>query len=298
MDWTFNTKKNQFIEDLKDTRNSRKRGVQLSARSRLLDFNATVNLIICLFKGLKARVGVEGFFCLVRSSTKYNVSPHLWFSSAQLGKYLRLNIKGFDLEKIGLLAEAFVVAGCDWMTFLHTSKDQANFLKTDIRDMVHTALVNITGNPKIIMNYKSFEHEIVIKYGIDIEGWTPGKDRFINPSDLSDSLPLLRTLHEALESGTCKFIRLSAEQVSARRKAYDARVNAGEVVTRKTRKDKGGSHKKPPKRKGRKKGKHRSDQPSDDDSNSSEDSDEDDEGVPRPRKRRRVVQAGGAGEGQ
>ena len=87
------------------------------------------------------------------------------------------------------------------------------------------------------MNYLNFERDIVVKYGIDIVGWT--YETFINPSEMSTSLPPLRKLSDAIKDGTCRFVRLSQSEHRAREKEYFRKVDAGEVATRKERQDKG-----------------------------------------------------------
>lgn len=47
--------------------------------------------------------------------------------------------------------------------------------------------VEITGNPRAVMNYVNYEEAIVQRYEVVLEGWT--LDKFVNPSELSTSLP-------------------------------------------------------------------------------------------------------------
>ncbi|KAH9947991.1 hypothetical protein B0H21DRAFT_821343 [Amylocystis lapponica] len=172
---------------------------------------------------LKKRTGVEGFYCIV-AILRVSRDPRWYFTTSSINEYLRRSIKGWDIEHIGSLAEAFAVAGCDFMTFLHSSKDKADWIK----------VISVTGSLQCCT-----------------------------------SLPPLRTLLEALKSGECRFVRLSAAERAAKEKDYDRRVEAGEVTLRKKRKDAGGKHAKST--------------PADDDSSSSED------GAPRPSKRRAVA---------
>ena len=89
------------------------------------------------------------------------------------------------------------------------------------------------------MQYANYEEAIVLKYGIEMVGWTHNK--FCNPSELSNSLEPLRTLLEALSNQTCKFVRLSPAERRAREAKYRADVASGalQVKKRKTRKDVG-----------------------------------------------------------
>lgn len=88
-------------------------------------------------------------------------------------------------------------------------------------------LVEITGNPKALMHYTRYKEEIVQQYGIELQGWSYKK--LMNPSTLSSSLPPLKTLHDALITGTCKFVKLTAAKRKAHEAAYMAKIALGEV---------------------------------------------------------------------
>ncbi len=104
-------------------------------------------------------------------------------------------------------------------------------------------VVSISGNPKATMQYTNYEVDIVIKYGIELVGWT--HDKFCNPSELSNSLEPLRTLLDALNNQTCKFVKLSPQDRRAREAKYQADVASGSIPgkQRKTRKDSGTTRK-------------------------------------------------------
>ena len=89
------------------------------------------------------------------------------------------------------------------------------------------------------MQYVNYEEAIVQRYGIVLEGWTFA--RFVNPSELSTALPPLQKLLDALNDGSCKFVKLTREQRKAREKEYREKVVTGEIQVRerKTRKDAG-----------------------------------------------------------
>jgi hypothetical protein len=64
--------------------------------------------------GLKARVGVEGFFCLVRNNPSYHVKPQWFFTSEALADYMKIAVaKRWDAHEVGMKVEAFAIAGCD-----------------------------------------------------------------------------------------------------------------------------------------------------------------------------------------
>jgi hypothetical protein len=89
------------------------------------------------------------------------------------------------------------------------------------------------------MQYVNYEEAIVQCYGVVLEGWT--FDRFVNLSELSTALPPLQRLHDALDDGSCKFVKLTREQCKEHEKDYCMKLGSGEIQVRqrKTRKDAG-----------------------------------------------------------
>ncbi|KAJ7041291.1 hypothetical protein C8F04DRAFT_898607, partial [Mycena alexandri] len=94
------------------------------------------------------------------------------------------------------------------------------------------------------MEYLHYEESIVLRYGVQLIGWTPGRVKddksptgwidgpIRNISDLSSSLPVLTTLRDALKSGDCKWVKLTQEERKERQRQWDEKVAAGKVVPR------------------------------------------------------------------
>ena len=100
--------------------------------------------------------------------------------------------------------------------------------------------VEITGNEHAVMNYKSFEKDIVLRYGIKLEGWT--HKSFAQPKELPSAIEPLRKLLDAMEKGSCHFVKLTANEWAQRQKEYDEKLSKGAVRPRKKRSDAGGTH--------------------------------------------------------
>ncbi|KAJ6455347.1 hypothetical protein C8R45DRAFT_1187918, partial [Mycena sanguinolenta] len=209
-------------------------------KAHVQDVANTVRNIEALFRGLSHRVGVEGLFCIVRNNTEFYMGPQWYFTSDAIRQYMPLAVRRkWDTGEVGTRLEVFAVAGCDAMSLLQNNKQKVTFLKNEIRDRLLELLATITGNSNIRMDYIYFEESIVLKYGIDIVGWTCS--RFVNPSDLSSSLSVLTTLRDAIRDGVCKFVKLTPAERKARREKWDADVAAGTVIprSRATRSDAG-----------------------------------------------------------
>lgn len=111
--------------------------------------------------------------------------------------------------------------------------------------MLAVLSVDITGNPKAVMHYTNYHKDIVQRYKVKLVGWTHSK--FVNPSELSTSLPPLQVLLDAIKSGECKFIKLTADEVRDEDDLYREKIRNGEIILkeRATRKDKGKKRKTP-----------------------------------------------------
>lgn len=259
----------EILREHKESSSSSINAPRVSPRARIQDFSNTVANIKKLIDGLKLRVGIEGFFCIVRNTTAYHTQPQWFFTSNQLEKYMPLAAKNWSLHNVGTKLEAFAIAGCDPISelFIHsvfiimhsihfhraidmcnTSKKKADYYKMAIREKIQTMLIDITGNPTATMQYSRYEQDIVQRYGIVLEGWT--YETLVNPSELSTSLPPLCALYNALTDGTCKFVKLTLAQKKEREEAHQAKIASGEsiVPARKKCKDAGVPRKGPHKR--------------------------------------------------
>ena len=90
------------------------------------------------------------------------------------------------------------------------------------------------------MHYADYEEKVVQRYGVELIGWT--YEKLINPSELSTSLPGLRKLLDAINTGSCKFIKLTQDQLKQRREEHQKAIEDGSLPapkTRKPRKDRG-----------------------------------------------------------
>ena len=89
------------------------------------------------------------------------------------------------------------------------------------------------------MQYVNYEEQIVIRYVIKLDGWT--YENFRNPSEFSSSLPPLQELSDAIDNGTCKFVKLTPAEKKQFEHEFNTKVQAGQVILRKRkiRKDAG-----------------------------------------------------------
>ncbi|KAJ6485504.1 hypothetical protein DFH09DRAFT_1339785 [Mycena vulgaris] len=200
-------------------------------RARIRDLSNTVRNIQMMLHGVSYRVGAEAMLCIVRNTPDFYMAPQWYFTSPELERYMPLAVRRhWDTGEVGTRLEAFALAGLDTMNLLRMGKQKIDFLRGEIRDYVLRGLVKITEKSDIRMDYKFYEESIVVKYGVDLQGWTA--ERFVSPSELSSSLAVLTTLRDALKDGKCEWVKLGKAAHKARITKWKADVASGEVVAR------------------------------------------------------------------
>ncbi|KAJ7166463.1 hypothetical protein C8R43DRAFT_1122032 [Mycena crocata] len=209
-------------------------------RAKLQDIGNVIRNMKMLMTGAALRVGVEGFFCIVRNTPDYQMAPAWFFTSRELESYMPIaTAKRWNITAVGTKIEVFAVAGCDVLNLLRTSRQKADYLKSCIRELISQKIVAITGDENAAMAYVWYEEDVVQRHKIKLVGWT--YPELINPSELSTSLPPLNDLHDALKADTCKFVKLDAAEVASRKTAWLEDVAAGRIERkhREERSDKG-----------------------------------------------------------
>ncbi|KAF8195269.1 hypothetical protein K438DRAFT_1587471 [Mycena galopus ATCC 62051] len=83
-------------------------------RGRVQDIANVVRNMKMLMFGLGQRVGIEGFFCIVRNSVEFKMEPEWYFTSKELENYMEIATrKKWVTGEVGMKLEAFAIAGCD-----------------------------------------------------------------------------------------------------------------------------------------------------------------------------------------
>jgi hypothetical protein len=96
---------------------------------------------------LSMRVGIEGFFCIVRNTPDYHMEPQWHFSSEAVKDYMKIAVpihKGWDINHVGAKLEAFSIAGCDPVSKL---LDCLSLFKSDPKHTGQTFIVHLSRKP-------------------------------------------------------------------------------------------------------------------------------------------------------
>ena len=75
-----------------------------------------------------------------------------------------------------------------------------------------------------------YEELIMLKYGIELQGWT--FKMFKCPSDLSTSIQPLQELLNAINNGKCRFVKLTAVEVKRRREECQKQISDGTIAVK------------------------------------------------------------------
>ncbi|EKM60054.1 uncharacterized protein PHACADRAFT_26077 [Phanerochaete carnosa HHB-10118-sp] len=258
--------KTKCIYDYELMHKFKKRIGRTTSQGKIQDFSHTTAILEEIILDLDNRIGVKGFFCLVRSITESAIKLRWWFSSADLKRFLSIGWhKWCDSKQIGMMVEAFTIAGSfvlgasqyhtgtnaatranSLIGVLRTNKLNAEFTKAQIWDKMKDLL----GQSQLTITYilvtdsrassryyqKHFSrHGIIQRYGVVLVSW-PKDLSFVNPSDLTNNLTTLELLLQALNNGTCHFICPTDAKLSQRKAAWLAGIANGTVEAPKQRK--------------------------------------------------------------
>ncbi|KAJ7244252.1 hypothetical protein C8J57DRAFT_1083146 [Mycena rebaudengoi] len=109
--------KQDCVDRFKDLRSREVKLRRDTPRGRIQDLANTVRNMQMLIVGLGHRVGIEGFFCVVRNNTDYHTKPKWFFTSPELEAYMSIVVRRkWDTEEVGTRLEAFAIAGSNVMS--------------------------------------------------------------------------------------------------------------------------------------------------------------------------------------
>ncbi|OJT14633.1 hypothetical protein TRAPUB_8812 [Trametes pubescens] len=177
-------------------------------------------------------MGVDGFFCLIRSNLEFCMMPRWFFSNNSLDSFLRKS-RRFNPDVIGVLAELFCLAGSNYLSFIRNPKEKANHLKGEIRDLVAKGL----GNETAEMSWAHYVRDIQLKYSVELDSWTHSE--WDSVSHLTNSVKQLKTLCDRLQEHKTRWVQISPAQYDTIKSEYEKKLHNGEITSRKKRSNAG-----------------------------------------------------------
>ncbi|KLO07569.1 hypothetical protein SCHPADRAFT_945183 [Schizopora paradoxa] len=267
------TEREELLQRYKEHKDSEEQGRRVTPRSMSMVVYNGCKQIEEKLTTMRKRAGIEAVLIVVRNNMLYDLNPVVYFTSAGLEAYMPIAVgRVWDAVSVAARCQAFAIARCSIDNLGMSHKKMVEVLKAQIREQITRKLIDATGNERAVMNYTNTHREIVMKYGIRLEGWSHKK--WANPSELGSQLGPLQTLLKDLRKDKCRFVKCTPQELQDLQEKYEKDIADGkiEVKERKTRCDAGQKRK-------------QMDEDEDEDSDGADDGSDDDE-QPPPKKAR------------
>ncbi|KAH8109881.1 hypothetical protein DFH11DRAFT_1730786 [Phellopilus nigrolimitatus] len=204
------------------------KGSRMQNKAIAHDVRCTVNAMEQELIDLSARCESSSLLIVARRSAHSTYSPY-YTADDSARNFIELGL-GISLHEFCTKFEAYALMGLDGIA--KNDNQRRTLLKRHLRMLVKMGLRNITGKPALEMKWKNYEIDIVSEHHVALTGWPSAS---MNLDSLSTVT--LNKIIDAFDSGECKWILLSAEDLAARRE----QSSGGELSKppRKTRVDAG-----------------------------------------------------------
>ncbi|ESK93252.1 hypothetical protein Moror_14579 [Moniliophthora roreri MCA 2997] len=191
---------------------------QIIHRAHAQDFANTASNMKKMLTTAKKRIGLEGFFVLVRNHTQGFTAPKWYFSNPAIEPYMKVILRSWDMDQVGFKLEAFAIAGCRAENLSTRSDEKAKALKYRIREKTRQLLSDaLGGQPVNLILWDRFDEQFTLVHGIVPKNW-PGP--FQNPSRMSNKIGLLQYLADGLDKETIGFIHLDPDELEEWKEGY------------------------------------------------------------------------------
>ncbi|KAI6143863.1 hypothetical protein EDD17DRAFT_1515473 [Pisolithus thermaeus] len=164
---------------------------------------------------LCAQTGLEGFYIAVQGTVEDLLEPKVFFT--QKAENFVQTVLDIELHRLALLLESWVISGLD-MPNMTKYQCPLNKLISKccalIQEELDYLLMKKKVSTNVKMNYTNYKHQIVEHYGVMLTGW-PFSGAVWNPSKIGGWAEVEKLL-DALNSETCKWVRLTDEELRAR----------------------------------------------------------------------------------
>ncbi|KAJ3832224.1 hypothetical protein F5878DRAFT_666772 [Lentinula raphanica] len=140
-------------------------------------------------------------------------------------------IEGFLLSKFKMSGAEFVEAAEAYFIYTSSGRTASGMgvksMQKEASKIIVQGLRDVTGNPKLNMEYDHYEYLIVYEYGVQLMGWPSGVE-VVSPHKLT--APDAIKVYQAVESRTCQWRKVDGVQLHQIKKSIDARIKFKELV--------------------------------------------------------------------
>ncbi|KAI0038248.1 hypothetical protein FA95DRAFT_1613536 [Auriscalpium vulgare] len=204
-------------EDGAAARKKKATSARTSEVGRQKDFDATFSNLLQDVVAVQERTRCEVLVLAVRGDTMHTASPIL-YASPRARAWISWKFK-LSLPDMGLHLEAFVVGNLGEGEFTIVG-NKINDHVAWVRERIGASLLSflqearlIKPGEKVKMAYKNYEDTVVKRYSVELRGWPLDGD-VQDPAKLTR--PSLNKVIDSIKEGSCRWERLTAEELRAR----------------------------------------------------------------------------------
>ncbi|KAI5987053.1 hypothetical protein EDD15DRAFT_2145848, partial [Pisolithus albus] len=233
--------KDTLVKEFEEHKHTKMTGYRVRARSRVNDITQTLSRIENELNSLRCRTGMETLLFAARGSTDITVDG-VSFATPGVEGFLGM-VMGIDNLTLVSKMEGFAIQGIKGAARNH--QDRVSHVRSSIREIINRKLREITGNPDAKMQWSAYFARVVSRYLVIVDGW-PDNIPFVNLSSVSSSLPQLERLLNKWETGEIQWKRITQQELSRMQDERRTQLETGQAIEpkRRTRSDKGKTHKK------------------------------------------------------
>ncbi|KAJ7146952.1 hypothetical protein C8R44DRAFT_864658 [Mycena epipterygia] len=227
MDFTLEEEE-EMIAELQEKRALKRRGTRATNLAAGADARRTIERLMEEITSLAERAGMIGFAMFTRGHIHDTTIPATIESWGALDFFREVLKK--EAADVRAMFELWAVAREHGSTGADTLLD----MQKECTNLITSGLCLILKKTRVAMNYENYIPALVEGKNVGLVNWP--QDTIFKRMSRQSAIGPLRTLRDALRSGTCKWKVLSMKEKAQLIKQYDEMVESGEI-TKKVRKE-------------------------------------------------------------
>ncbi|KAG1901631.1 uncharacterized protein F5891DRAFT_1187510 [Suillus fuscotomentosus] len=218
----YTLEKKDYILKLKEHRMQQCLSVCATNLAASKDAQVTLDKVFKELEALALHTGM--YVCLFATHGHvYDTNQAMWFGTDNV-MYFWEDVLSLQPDYITKQLELW---GCNQNKNIN-ERDSVENMQRQSKHLLESGFNVITKGHNICMVYMNFETSIKEKHGINIKGW-PENVLFTSPYKIG-TVDKIRSLHHALQNGTCHWVNFTPHQHQEHIQHLDARHKAGETV--------------------------------------------------------------------
>ncbi|KAJ3730312.1 hypothetical protein C8R42DRAFT_637086 [Lentinula raphanica] len=212
----------QAMADLKAHQQAKIMGARSSSKANDNDIMKTWGDLAQRAENLSKRTSAATFGFVCSSKAGQNVTRQFFGNGP---------IEGFLLSKFKMSGAEFVEAAEAYCIYTSSGRTASGMgvksMQKEASKIIVQGLRDVTGNPKLNIEYNHYEYLIVYEYGVQLMGW-PSDVEMISPHKLT--APDAIKVYQAVESRSCQWRKVDGVKLHQIKKSIDARIKSKELA--------------------------------------------------------------------